>query len=486
MSTTVPTEGAFALKQVRDQIKAKLDERTSVQALITAAETEVDAIIAKANKERREISDEELALAKERRDAAAPIKAELDKIVEELDGLNQRKELLEQHEENRTASRTAAAQWSGAAADPAPAGGRNIAVRSEARTYNKGSAARGVSFFADAYNARYNYDTQAEQRIRQHTVETDVELRDITTSTFNGLIPPTYLLDDFAPLARAGRPFANQVPTRPLPPNGMSLISTKTTTGTGTGVQTTQNIGATETNLVTTDITIPVVTIQGQQDLSRQSIERGARSDTEVFADLMSDYNTKLGAQWLKGAGSSGESKGIITAATATQTWTGTTVASFISKVLGAANDVNTGIYKPATVVVMTSRRWHWLLASSDTTGRPLAVSNAALGMNVNATGGTGYGVGVGILTGPGLPVIVDEGIGTSYGVSTDEDRVVVTRLEELRGWEDASMAFRFDEAAGAPQTIRLAVFGYSAFNAERYVSGTSLVVGTGLVAPSF
>ena len=41
-------------------------------------------------------------------------------------------------------------------------------------------------------------------------------------------------------------------------------------------------------------------------------------------------------------------------------------------------------------------------------------------------------------------------------------------------------------ETVGAPQTVRLAVFGYSAFNAERYVSGTSLVVGSGLVAPTF
>jgi hypothetical protein len=251
-------------------------------------------------------------------------------------------------------------------------------------------------------------------------------------------------------------------------------------------VQTVQNTAATETNLVTTDITVPVVTITGQQDLSRQSIERGARSDSEVFQDLLSDYYTKLGAQWLRGIGSAGESKGILTAATATQTWTGTTVASFMSKVLGCANDVNTGIYKPATVVVMTSRRWHWLLAASDTTGRPLAVSNAALGMNVTAVGGTGYGVGVGVLVGPGLPVIVDEGIGAGFGVSTNEDRVIVTRLEELRGWEDPVMSFRFDETAGAPQTVRLAVFGYSAFNAERYVLGTSLVVGSGLVAPTF
>ncbi len=477
------TDTGFALKQVRDQLRAKLDERTAVTARKAAAEAEVDAIIARANTERRDISDEELALAKERREAMAPLKAELEKVLGDIEGLQERETLLKEHIEAREASSAAAARWAGVADDPtAP----NVRVKSEPRTYSKHSEARGVSFFADAYNARFNYDPSAGERMQRHASEIRVEQRDITTSTLNGLIPPNYLLEEFAPLARAGRPFANVVPSRPLPATGMSIITTKTTTGTGTAAQTSENQGATETNMVTTDVSIPVISIQGQQDMSRQSIERGARSDSEVLQDLLSSYYTKLGAQWLAGAGSSGESKGIITAATVTQTWTGTTVASFMSKVLGAANDVNTGIFKPATVVVMTSRRWHWLLAASDTTGRPLALSNAALGFNPVGVGGTGYGVGVGVLVGPGLPVIVDEGVGTSYGVSTDEDRVVVTRLEELRGWEAPVMSFRFDEAVGAPQTIRLAVFGYSAFTAERYVSGTSLIVGTGLKAPSF
>lgn len=479
------TDTGFALKQIREQLKAKLDERNAVQARKAATEAEVEAIIAKANTERRDISDEELALTKERKEARAALEKELEQVLGDIDGLQQREAVLKDHLDAKEASSAAAARWAGMSDSPERVGA--AVVRSEPRTYTKHSEARGVSFFADAFNARFNYDQAAEERIRRHTAEAQVEHRDITTSTFNGLIPPNYLLEEFAPLARAGRPFANVVPTRQLPATGMSIISTKTTTGTATAVQTVENTGATETNLVTTDITIPVVTIQGQQDLSRQSIERGARSDTEVFADLLSDYNTKLGAQWLRGAGSSGESKGIITAAGAAsyQTWTGTTVASFMSKVIGAANYVNSNIYKPATVVVMTSRRWHFLLAASDTTGRPIALSNAALGFNAQSIGGTGYGVGVGVLVGPGLPVIVDEGVGTGHGVSTDEDRVVVTRLEELRGWEDSVMSFRFPEVAG-PQTVRLAVFGYSAFTAERYTAGTALVVGTGLVAPSF
>lgn len=445
-----------------ERVEARINE-------IAARDAEIRAELAElANDPEARGLDTEAALARvgELRDEANGLKVEHDEASARLADLK------------ADAERRALA----GAARPASDAGQNIRVTNEERTYRKDNQ-RSVSFITDAFNATQG-DWRAQERMNRHMREVEVEHRDLTSGTFNGLIPPQYLLEDFAPLARAGRPFANVVPSRQLPATGMTLISTKTTTGTATGVQTSENSGATETDLVTTDITIPVVSILGQQDLSRQSIERGARSDTEVFADLLADYHTKLDADWLKGGGSSGESLGIINAATQVQTWTGTTVASFISKVIGAAAAVAGGIYRPASVVVMTSRRWHWLLAAADTTGRPLVTTAAGSPQNPVGIGGTGYAA-VGTLVGPGLPVIVDDNIGITHGASTNEDRVIVTRLEELRGWEDSVMSFRFEQPAG-PQTIRLAVMGYSAFNAERYVAGTALVVGTGLVAPTF
>lgn len=401
------------------------------------------------------------------------LRGEAEQLREEHGNLEARLQELRDEQERRSLA---------GASRPESVAGHVVKVTNEERTYHRGNA-RQVSFIADAFNAQ-NGDWRAQERIQRHMREAEVEHRDLTSGSFNGLIPPQYLLEDFAPLARAGRPFANAVPTRPLPATGMTLISTKTVTGTATAVQTAENAGATETDLVTTDITIPVVSILGQQDLSRQSIERGSRSDTEVFADLLADYHTKLDRAWLTGSGASGEPLGILNAATQVQTWTGTTVASFISKVIGAAAQVAGGIFRPATCVVMTSRRWHWLLAASDSTGRPIVTTAGANPQNAVGVGGTGYAA-VGTLVGPGLPVIVDDNIGTTHGASTNEDRVIVTRLEELRGWEDGVMSFRFEQPAG-PQTIRLAVMGYSAFNAERYVAGTAIVVGTGLVAPTF
>lgn len=417
---------------VRDKIAQTKKTRDERQA-------ELDAIVAAAESEQRDLNDDEAAKFAEAKQA----------IIAADDDLNA---LLEREAElaDLEARKAAAAK-----VVPAAQAGQPIVRQAEARTYRKDNQ-RSVSFFADAFNAQFGHggvgDDEARERIQRHMREVEVEHRDITTGTFNGLIPPQYLLDQAAEYVRAGRPFADAVP----------------------GYQ------------LTTDITVPVVTIMGQQDLSRQSIERGQRTDDLVFADLMADYAAKLDTQWLTGSGTNGEAKGILTAATATQTWAGTTVQSFLSKVLGAANDVATAISAPATVVVMHPRRWHWLLAQADANGRPLAIANSGVASNPAGLGGTGYGIGAGVLVGPGLPVIVDSNVPTTLGAGTNEDRVIVTRLDRLVGWENGVVSFRFNEAAGAPQTIRLAVLGYSAFTSERYPGATSVVVGTGLAAPSF
>jgi HK97 family phage major capsid protein len=366
-----------------------------------------------------------------------------------------------------------------AAARPANVGG--AVVRQEARTYEAHNA-QERSFFADAYASQYGSSPQAQERIQRHMREVEVERRDITSATLNGLIPPLYLLDQAAELARAMRPFADVVPGYDLPANGMSVVVTKVTTGTATGVQTTQNTAATETDLVTTDITIPVVTIMGQQDVSRQAIERGAVTDALIFRDLVADYATKLDQNVINGGGSAGASRGILNVTgVGVQTWGGTSVASFISKLNGNLNDVASNRFAPATVIVMHPRRWHWLLAQADTVGRNVVLPAQNQPQNAAGIGQTGYGV-AGTLA--GLPVVVDANVPTT--ASTDQDRVIVTRLSDHALWEGGLMSFTFEQAVNPPATVRLAVAGYSAFTAERYPAATSVMVGTGLVAPTF
>lgn len=447
---------------LKDIIAKKIE---AAKAERQARQAELDAIIAAAESEARDLNDDEAAKFAAAKESVLAADTDLDDLTARY------AEAVELEE--RAAK---------AASISAPAAKGGAVVRNEARTYEPHTE-NERSFFADAYRSQFGFDPAAKERIERHMREVQVERRDVTSSTFNGLIPPLYLLDQAAELARAMRPFANVVPGYALPENGMSVVVTRVTTGTATAAQTTENSGATETNMVTTDITIPVVTIMGQQDLSRQAVERGAITDRLVFNDLLADYATKLDAQTINGLGSTGESKGILSAAAGSQTWTGTTVASFISKLNGALNDVASNRYAPATVIVMHPRRWHWLLAQSDSTGRNIVLPAQNMPENAAGIGQTGYGV-VGTLA--GLPVIADANVPVNLGTSTNEDRVIVTRLSDHALWERGVMTFQFDQAVNAPATIRLAVAGYHAFTAERYPAASSVVAGSGLATPSF
>jgi HK97 family phage major capsid protein len=375
-------------------------------------------------------------------------------------------------------SRRAAA----AAAVPAPAlPAFARGTHQEERTYRP-DLQNERSFFQDAYLRGEN--REAAERLERHMREVQLERRDIGSSALNGLVPPLYLLDQAAALARAMRPLADIMPKYPLPAQGMTMYATRVVTGSATAVQTSENTAPSEVDLTTTDISFGVVSIIGVQDVSRQALERGAVTDSLVMADLVADYATKLDTQLISGTGSNGQIKGLLTISATTVSFTGTTVASFYSKFLGAASGVAGARFAPATIAIMHPRRWHWLLAAADTTGRPIVVPNPGVGFNVVGTGGTESGGIAGTLA--GIPVLLDANVSITSGASSNEDRVILTRLSDHVFAEGDLMTFRFEQFITPPTTIRMAVMGYSAATFERYTSATQVLVGTGLVAPTF
>lgn len=318
---------------VRGKIADALTKRDACQA-------ELDAIVDAAEAEARDLNDDEAA-------KFAAAKAAIVVADDEIRDLRAREADLADVEARKAAA---------AAVRPAsvPVGG--AVVRSEERTYHGGNA-QDRSFFADAFNAQFASDPQAQQRIQRHMQEIAVERRDVTTGTFNGLVPPVYLLDQAAELARAMRPFADVLPSEPLPPNGMTMFVTRITTGTDAGVQPSENTGATEQDMVTTDFTIPVVTILGQQDLSRQALERSSILDSMVMRDLMGAYAVRLDAQMFNGTGANGQHRGVLNVAgTNTVTFASTSATTFLAKIAEAITAVNTARFAPATVIVMHPR----------------------------------------------------------------------------------------------------------------------------------
>lgn len=379
-----------------------------------------------------------------------------------------------------------------------PAGSRPATARGELKhelTYRPDS--QDVSFFRDAYLAQFSGDSQARERLTSHSREMadeyrdkGIQLRDVGTGAFTGLVTPVYLEDQFVQHRKAGFPLYDWLRKVPLPATGMTVNVGRLTTGTGVAAQASENAAVQETDSDDTLLTVNVRTYAGQQDVSRQAIERGEFVDQVIWDDLARAYFTKLADACYNADGTSGTHLGISSTGSiisVTYTDATPTVPELFPKLQDAIQQINAGTFAPARVIVMHPRRWGWMNAAVDGSNRPFVVPNSAVGVNPFGVGGAaGYGTPVGSIS--GLPVITDGNIATTLGGGT-EDQIFVLGTDELFFWQEggdgAPRRFQFEQS-NAPQSIRLAVWGYSAFTAGRYPLASAKIGGSGLIAPSF
>jgi len=427
----------------------------------------------------------EAVAAENRTDLTAEETEKVDALVEESRSLDSKIEKFKtQADADAKANEARAAVAT--IAMPAAVGGAKVV--SEARTYSERSE---NSFVKDVYAAEIRGDYSARERLARHTREDAIERRDVGTAQFDGLVVPQYLTDLAAPLARAGRPTADFATTKhTLPAAGMTLNISRMTTGSSTAVQVTQNDAVSETDVDDTLLTINVRTIAGQQDVSRQAIERGTGVDSFIIADLIRSWHTTLDNQILNGAGTSGTIKGLRNSGGNAITFTATTptVALLYPKLADAIQQIQSNAFVTPTHWVMHPRRLAFLLAATDTTGRPLVVpaingpmNGVAAGAGVVGYGNTGYQL-------MGLPIIADANVGTTYGASTNQDEIYCVSAPEFHLWEQpgAPFALSFDATGADKLQIKSVIYGYAAASAERYPLAASIISGTGLVAPTF
>jgi len=351
-------------------------------------------------------------------------------------------------------------------------------VKAEPRTYTPTGE---HSFIADAYRAQFNNDYAAQERLARHSREEHVERRDVTSANFAGLIVPQFLTDLAAPLARAGRPLADRSRRHQLPASGLTLSISKVTTGTAVAVQT-EGAAVQETNMDDTKLDIDVKTVAGQQNVSRQSIERGTNIDSLVMADLAAAYHTKvddlLNVELLASAGQS-----------TTYTDDTPTVAELYPKLADAIQKVQTTYFAGPNAIVMHPRRLAFILAALDTANRPLAVPTSNGPTNAMSTGADSIVYGNSGYTIMGLPVITDANVSIVQGAGTNQDTIFVGNLQELHLWENGAgepMMLRFEQPKAAELDVQMIVYGYVAVTANRYPNAWAKISGTGLVTPTF
>ena len=395
--------------------------------------------------------------------------------TEVTDALTQVRDLdasIAQQEELAERSKQAAEARENAGIKPA-------VIKSEARTY---APQADTSFIRDAYSAQFNNDYSAQERLARHMQEERIERRDVTSAAFAGLMVPQFLTDLAAPFARAGRVTADLARKHQLPPEGLTLSISKVTTGSATALQT-EGSAVQETNMDDTKLDLTVATYAGQQNVSRQALERGTNIDSLVMADLVSSYHTVLNtavvAELFSSAG-----------VAVTYTDASPTVAELYPKLVDAIQQVQTNFFAGPNVIIMHPRRLGMILAAVDGQSRPLAVPTPsssgqpayAYGSGAPQYGNSGYSI-------LGLPVYTDATIATNKGTGTDQDTIYIGNSQELHLWETGSgepMMLRFEQPKAVELDITMVVYGYSTFTANRYPKAWAQINGTGLITPTF
>jgi len=349
------------------------------------------------------------------------------------------------------------------------------------------------SFVRDMVRAHVRNDATAWTRLNRHAEETAVEMRAINTTDNSGgdLVPPIYLLNEYAEFARAARVTADLCTTLALPAGTDSINIPQITTGTRTGIQSGNNSSTTapttNRDMVTATVTAPVRTFMGYEEVSIQLVEQSPLSgglDRLVLGDLLADYALQVNTAVVSNSdGTSNTLKGMTNAAGVTVTWTETnpTVSNGIVALAKAVSGIVNARYRAPEAVVLHPRHWYWLMSQVDSQNRPLVVPTANMPMNsfgvVEAVGAAAGPVGTVL----GIPTYIDA---TLPLVSTTQQTILVGRFSDTYLFESGVKSRVLTDVLSANLTVRFQVYGYAAL-ANRFANSIAAITGTGTVPVS-
>lgn len=430
----------------------------------------IDATLTRAADEGRDISEIELA--------------NIQALKLEIEKLDERIEQITDLEVRKAKAAELAASVDGTQVETRQAAPARVI--SEEPTYHQRSA---HDFLQDAIAAEFGGSYDARERISRYQNEVRLEKRDSGTSNFAGLVVPQYLVDQFAPLRRAGRKTLDISNRNALPPQGMTVNIGRLTTGVTSYVQASENTAPTESSPDDTLLTVNVNTVAAMFDLSKQAVLRGTGVETQLLGDAIRSYQSKVDGLAINGSGSSGEHRGILNTSginSVTYTDTTPTYLEFWPKLVDAVQNVASNFYSGANYIVMHPSMAGALLKAVDGSNRPMIVPSSGGPMNAPGTyDAPGYDSRFSLM---GLPVIEDANVPTDLGVGTNQTAIIVGNFNESYIWEDnggSPLYVRFEQPDGNI-AIRTVVFGFSAYTAGKYPTAFSAITGTGLIVANW
>ena len=387
------------------------------------------------------------------------------------------------------AVQTRAAQARAAAGE---GGTQRWSVAGEAATYRPDN---GLSFFRDLVSSKKG-DFDAAQRLQRNNAEMALERRALGNTGGTGgsggeMAPPAFLVDEFVALARAARVTADRLTKRPLPPGVSSVNIPKVTGGTATSVQGTQNTTVAAVDPTTSQLSSGITTIAGKVVVSLQLISQSPVAlDEMLLGDLAADYARTLDLQVISGTGAGGQLLGLLNVAgiqqvaftQATPSVTG--AGGYYATVNKAISAVATSRFLPPSCILMHPRRWSWVAAAFDSSGRPLVSPSGNAFNQVAAASAVAAQGPVGEMA--GLPVFTDANLPTNLGAGLNQDPTLVMRAEDVYLWETEPTLASFDAPYSDSLGVLFRAHGFSALIGSRYPASIAVVNGTGTVTPAY
>lgn len=299
-------------------------------------------------------------------------------------------------------------------------------------------------------------------------------------------VPPLWLIDEYIGLPRFGRVVANSVRNLDLPSGTDSINLPKVNTGTAVAAQGADAGAVNNQDLTDTFVNAPVKTLAGQQDIAMQLLDQSPISfDEIIFMDLQADYNVKMDLQVIAGNGVGGNAQGILgtnSINTVTFTSGAPTAALLYPLWVQSQSTIETNRNLPATATFCTPAIWYWMASQLDSSNRPFVTTLTPQAFNPMAlqTGDGGEGP-AGVLN-SGLYVLKDGNIPSNLGAGSNETRIITLRTSDLYLWEGSMRTRTLTEVLSGTLQVRVQIYNYFAFMANRLPKAITVMSGTGLI----
>ena len=420
------------------------------QTLVEQYET----ILNRAADESRDPSDDEAAL--------------LDGLRSEMQPLGERLVELRATDDRRMAAVRAMAD----APDlPIVAGSTAVVqVRSEPEVYRRDAhPAERFGFFRDILHAQMDGDMEAQGRLQRHNLMMRAAG---TTTTGAGVVPPTWLFEEFAIIAHGARPWADTIRRVGITDANPVNIGIQNAPGAAVTAQASENTIPNDGSFNATLLTTSPKTYTGKVDVSRQLVDGSNPAvDGIIYADAMGSYNEQI-----EQAVVAAFEAAATFAATITFPGTAPVYANLFDCFIDAGASVRKHRKAPPRVVFCSEGAWAFMSKEKDSQNRPLVVTGYHGPMNA-------YGLGEAVTYGHVAGEVVGLQVIPSWaGV---DNHLYVLKADDSLLLESSTFNFRYEEVLG-PESIRLGVWGYAAPVIGRYPLGIAKVdAGTTIPAPA-